>query len=72
MTNQERQKSLDRQKWFTSQMYKEDQSGKMPYCIKCEKSNCTHRCTASQKEREEQCLCAKAYNKLNKRSSITK
>ena len=66
MTNQERQKQLDKQKWLRSKQYDEDLSGKMPYCITCDRKNCLHRCTAIQKEREEYCLCAKAYNKLKR------
>lgn len=63
MKNSERQKSLDKQKWFRSKQYGEDLSGKMIYCLKCEKMNC-HRCSATQKERKEQTLCAKAYNRM--------
>lgn len=64
MTNKERQSSLDKQKWFTSKMYKKDCSGSMPYCVGCSYATCTHTCKATQKEREEQCLCAKSYNRL--------
>jgi hypothetical protein len=70
MTNKERQKSLDKEKWLRSQELGEDMSGKMVYCTRCDKMNCLHRCTASQKERVENSLCAKAYNRLNR--SITK
>jgi hypothetical protein len=66
MTNQERQKSLDKQKWYRSQEYGEDLSGKMTYCTRCDKMNCMHKCTATQKEREEQTLCAKAYNRTQR------
>lgn len=71
MTNKERQRSLDKQKWLRSQELGEDMSGKMVYCTRCDKSNCIHRCTATQQDREENCLCAKAYNRtqryINKR-----
>lgn len=66
MTNKERQKQLDEQKWLISEQYGEDLSGKMTYCIKCDCMNCLHRCLATQEERVKFCLCAKAYNKLNK------
>ena len=64
MTNIERQKSLDKKKYLASQMYKRDLSGNMIYCAKCEYVNCTHTCRATQKERENGNLCAKAYNRL--------
>ena len=64
MTNQERQKQLDKQKWFRSEQYREDLSGKMTYCTACDKMNCLHRCTATQEERLRYSLCAKAYNKF--------
>jgi hypothetical protein len=67
MTNIERQKSLDKQKWLISKQYGEDLSGKMIYCLKCEK-NC-YKCIATQKEREEQTLCAKAYNRMKRQKS---
>lgn len=64
MTNVERQKSLDKKKYYTSQMYKQDLSGNMIYCSKCEYANCLHNCRATQKEREAGNLCAKAYNRM--------
>lgn len=66
MTNKERQSRLDKKKWFTSKMYKRDCSGSMPYCISCTQRTCTHICKATQAERENQCLCAKAYNKMSR------
>lgn len=57
------QKKLDQNKWFTSKIHDKDLSGCMWYCLKCEKRNCTHRCNATQKEREANTLCAKAYIK---------
>ncbi len=63
MKNSERQKKLDKSKWETSKIHSQDLSGKMYYCLKCERMNCTHNCNATQKEREEKSLCAVAYNK---------
>lgn len=72
MTNIERQKRLDKVKYFTSQQYKQDLSGSMPYCIKCEYVNCTHNCKATQKEREAGSLCAKAYNRMQRAQNVKK
>ena len=66
MTNIARQKSLDKKKYLTSQQYKQDLSGNMIYCTKCEYANCTHTCRATQKEREAGSLCAKAFNRLKR------
>ena len=66
MTNQERQKSLDKKKWITSEQYGEDLSGKMTYCLCCSKMSCFHKCIATQKEREELSLCARAYNRMTR------
>lgn len=68
MTNKDRQKQLDLKKWFTSKQYRKDLSGSMSYCIKCDKVTYSHSCRATQKEREEYCLCAKAYNKMIRRN----
>ena len=65
--NIERQKQLEEQKYLQSQSYKRDLSGSMPYCLKCDKATYNHNCKATQQERESQCLCAKSYNKLNKK-----
>ena len=65
MTNIENQKARNREKWFKSQIYKEDLSGKMAWCYKCERQTCTNGCRATQKERDEKYLCAKAYNLFN-------
>jgi hypothetical protein len=70
MTNKERQKQLDEDKWFASQMYGEDKSGKMGYCHYCSEQTCTHKCYVPQRERVKYSLCAKAYNRLNR--SLTK
>jgi hypothetical protein len=64
MVDIERQKQLDKRKWLRSKQYGEDLSGRMIYCHYCVKQTCTHRCVATQKEREGYLLCAKAYNKM--------
>ena len=64
MTNAERQKRLDEEKYYASQKHREDKSGKMPYCSKCEHLSYRNTCYVKQQEREAQCLCAKAYNRL--------
>ena len=61
--NTVRQQQLDEKKYLTSQNYKRDLSGSMPYCLKCDKITYNHTCRATQQERESQCLCAKAFNK---------
>lgn len=71
-TNIERQKSLDKQKWLESENQGHDMSGCMLYCECCEKADHTHptengKCYASQEEREQNCLCAKAFNRMKRR-----
>lgn len=62
MTNQERQKSLDKKR-------KREQLGVMRYCCFCTKQNVVIAiggcwCGSYQEERETHCLCAKAYNRM--------
>lgn len=72
MTNKERQSILDKDKWFKSKELGRDLSGARPYCLCCPHATPTHNCYVKQKDREEQCLCAKAYNKLQKRMNYGK
>lgn len=66
LTNKDRQAELDFMKWNISQIEKQDMSGKMEYCNSCQyQDNGT--CTKSQEEKVEQSLCAKAFNKKNKK-----
>ena len=45
----------------------EDMSGKMPYCSFCKyKYYKLSMCTVTQEEREEKCLCATAYNRMQR------
>lgn len=65
VTNKEKQVALDKEKWNESNKNRCDMSGKMKYCkfCKCVKENT---CTATQAKREEQSLCAKADNRLQR------
>lgn len=65
ISNKERQRQLDEAKWLESEKNGVDMSGIMVICDYC--TACTvNTCTATQEERESQCLCAKAYNKRQK------
>lgn len=61
--NSKRQELLDEQKYYASLYANRDLSGEMEYCAKCPYAN--GGCTASQEERVNGALCAKAYNKAN-------
>ena len=78
MKNIEKQKSLDKKKWLESEAKGFDMSGKMPWCSYCGMQGfdlCDdgrHKgihtiCTVTQEERENQCLCAKAFNRMQRR-----
>lgn len=72
MTNKERQKQLDNEKWVESEKQGFDMSGCMSYCEKCEFADHSHptengKCYATQEEREKCTLCAKAFNKMKRR-----
>jgi len=66
MTNKERQKTLDKRKWLASEQAGYDTSGMSIYCHYCSKQN-GDSCQASQEERVNECLCAKAYNRMKRR-----
>lgn len=66
MTNKQRQKELDEQKYLESETKRKDLSGDMPYCYYCACITSFETCVATQEERESKCLCAKAYNKMKK------
>ena len=66
-TNKERQRSLDKKKWIESEKKGEDMSGKMPYCSFCKyKYLKFNSCTVTQEEREGKCLCATAFNRMQR------
>lgn len=70
MTNKERQKSLEKKKWLASERKCEDLSGKMPYCKRCYYHGLNYGdvvCLASQDKRETDCLCATAYNRMQRK-----
>lgn len=67
MTNKERQKSLDKKKWLESQTKNLDCNGIMFYCVKCQYRSKEFVCLASQEKRETLCLCAKAYNRAQRK-----
>lgn len=69
MTNKQRQEMLDQSKWLNSEQVGWDKSGAENYCEFCEcqvKVTDTGACIISQAEREKQCLCAKAFNKMKR------
>lgn len=66
MKNKERQKRLDINKWLESEKQGEDMSGAMLYCDACEKQRNGYWCGCTQDERETQCLCATAYNRMRR------
>lgn len=64
MTNKERQRSLDKKKYYASQKEGYNLSGKMDYCKYCSKKAFNEsRCTMPQEERVAGSFCAKAYNR---------
>ena len=78
MTNIEKQKWLDRKKWVRSEKAGNDWSGLMEYCyycpnqqygnVKIDTLNLTvpTGCLLPQKDRENNCACAKAYRRQYK------
>jgi hypothetical protein len=66
MTNEERQKWLDRKKWEESYDSKKDMSGAMAYCEFCE-YQVMKQCTEDQPYREQECACARAYNRMKRK-----
>lgn len=63
MTLESIQKKVDADKWYFSEARGEDFSGQMPYCAYCQhKINGT--CNLVQEQREADCVCAKAYEKM--------
>lgn len=71
ITNKERQKELDKEKWLESERIGFNCSGSMYYCNTCDKEE-DFDCKATQAEREEKTLCAKAYNKHQRNIRATK
>ena len=68
-TNKENQLERNREKYFESQAYGQDMSGKMPWCDYCRYCN-EFKCTAySQRFIDENTVCAKAYNRMMQNGS---
>lgn len=67
MKNQERQNSLNKKKWLNSEKEGRDMSGCEPYCEFCVKHETPFvKCKYTQQERDEGCLCAKAFNRMKR------
>lgn len=67
MNNIQRQKWCNEQKWLTSEAKKSDQSGYMAWCDYCkykQSENEKTPCMVNQLNKELNCLCATAYNKM--------
>ena len=67
LSNKDKQIELDFLKWNKSQLEKKDLSGQMGYCEKCPRKQLDGSCNASQEEREQGSLCAKAFNKRERK-----
>ena len=72
MSNIKKQKSLDKKKWIESEKNGYDMCGQMPYCSACEIKKLFCVCNTTQMEREMNCLCAKAYNRLHNKKTKAK
>ena len=71
MTNLQRQKKLNEEKWLVSEAKKEDQSGKMDWCQYCDnKYLFEDKCGLSQVDIEMNCVCARAYNRMVRCKSV--
>lgn len=66
ISNKDRQKRLDEEKWLESEQKNEDMSGAMYYCDYCDKQSRAYTCKATQQERENKNLCATAYNRFKR------
>ena len=67
MTNKERQKRLDLERWYESEKHNGDMSGLLPYCRDCKHRNKNYAdCDLSYTERTQTQACATAYNKMKK------
>lgn len=65
ISNKAKQQELDRMKWNLSQIEQKDLSGKMDYCNYCPQQFDGCVCNIGQHVREQECLCAKAFNRKN-------
>ena len=67
MTNKENQKRRNKEKWEQSEFAGEDLSGQMVWCDGCPFSISGEWCGALQEQRDNECLCAKNYNRIARR-----
>jgi hypothetical protein len=67
MTNRERQRSLDRLRRQWTADAGVEASGRLDFCGRCEYRADGGGCLTHQAEREDKALCAKAFNRLNRR-----
>ena len=66
MTNEQRQKQLDKKKWLESESAGYDKSGDMDYCEYCDHQTPSGDCEVNQVYRETISTCATAYNRLKR------
>lgn len=57
---------LNKKKWLASERQKEDLSGKMAWCVKCEKRTERGTCSAPPSMRDLEGYCARAYNRMQR------
>lgn len=70
MTNIQTQHRLDKRKWILSEKLGNDLSGYMDYCDFCPHRTSDKKCKLAQVDREINCICAKAYNKMHQTKNI--
>lgn len=64
MKNTDKQKKLDKRKWFASIEANKDMGGYMDYCEYCDKIDPVFGgCSATQVQREKLSICATADNR---------
>lgn len=70
MTNEKLQSKLFEERIIIETKNNNSATGKMPYCIYCKhlviKSTIDFICDVDEKTLNEKCLCAKAFNKMQK------
>ncbi len=79
MTNLQRQKKLNEEKWYVSEARREDQSGRMWWCEHCEyqiredsMGGTKNFCDIPQVDMELNCVCARAYNRMGRKRRANK
>ena len=69
MSDKENQEAINNETRRKSKMYKEDVSGQMPWCLKCDYKTTRNTCAAPQSKRDFENLCSKAYNLMKRQES---